>query len=164
MRCLICHGWDPGVVFDAGSKLCLNLKADLIRASIKALRKRSDLSRYTHALGKIVRLSQPDDVLRVEWQTNLRQLRALLYTSAYGTDRQRAKLLEIASNAQVVKAMRYALRQEREINGRDIEPSWIAVLYAEGSIASVREANRFNELLEPETQTVLRGYLGEATR
>jgi hypothetical protein len=68
------------------------------------------------------------------------------------------KLLEIADNAQVVSAMRYALRQEKEIRPKEIEPSWIAVLYAEGSKASVREADRYNAQLNPETQAALRIY------
>ena len=69
------------------------------------MRKRGDLSRHTHALGKIVRLSEPDEALRAEWQVNLRLLRALLYTSALGTKRQRMKLLEIAHNCEVVSAL-----------------------------------------------------------
>jgi hypothetical protein len=162
MRCLIWPGWYPGVAFDQGSRRCLNLTPGLIRSALGALGKRSDLSRYTHALTKIVRLSQPDDALKIEWRTNLRLLRALLYTSAWGTERQRAKLLEIARNSQVVAAMRHALRQELEIEPRHIEPSWIAVLYAEGSKASLRLANRHNALLKPDTQATLRTYLGQA--
>ena len=162
MRCLIWQGWDPSVAFDEGSKKCLNLKPDLIRESIKALRKRSDLSRYTRAVIKIILPSQDNDTLRAQWRKNLPQLRALLYTSAVGTDRQRAKLLEIARNEHVVRAMRYALRQEREIQPRSIEPTWIAVLYAEGSDASVREANRFNALLKPEFQVALLTYRNKA--
>jgi len=164
MRCLIWPGWDPSVAFDEGSKKLLDLSPDLIRKSIKTLRKRSSLSRYTHALSKIVRLSQPDDAIKVEWQTNLRHLRALLYTSAVGTDHQQATLLEIARNTQVVRAMRYALRQERKIRSRGIEPTWIAVLYAEGSNASVREADRFNVFLKPERQAVLRTYISKTIR
>lgn len=163
MRCLIWHGWDPSVAFDEGSKKCLKLSSHLIRESVAALRNRPELSRYTLALSKIVRLSNDDDHLRIEWRTNLPQLRALLYTSALGTARQRAKLLEIARNDQVVRAMRYALRQERDIDSRRIEPTWIAVLYAEGSEASLREANRFNVLLKPEMQAVLLSYRNAAT-
>ena len=74
------------------------------------------------------------------------------------------KLLEIAQNKQVVKAMRHALRQERNPNTRRIEPTWIAVLYAEGSDASVLEADRFNALLEPEIQVVLLAYLDESAK
>jgi hypothetical protein len=151
------------VAFDEGSKKCLKLKPHLIRESIEALGKRSDLSRYTLALSKIVRLSNDDDQLRIEWRTNVPQLRALLYTSAIGTARQRATLLEIARNKQVVSAMLYALQQEREIETRRIEPTWIAVLYAEGSEASVREADRFNVLLEPKLQAALLSYRNAAT-
>jgi hypothetical protein len=158
LQCLIWPGWNPSVAFYEGSRKCLNLKAKLVRESLVALQKRSGLSRYTHALCKIVRLSQPDDDLRAAWQLNLGLLRAVFYTSAWGTKRQRMKLLEIAQNAQVVGAMRYALRQEKEIRPREIEPSWIAVLYAEGSKASVREADRYNTLLDPETQATLRTY------
>jgi hypothetical protein len=158
LRCLIWPGWNPTVAFYEGSRKCLNLKADLVRDSLKALQKRADLSRYTHALGKIVRLSQPDEHLRAEWRLNLPLLRALFYTSPSGTKRQQIKLLEIAHNARVVSAMRYALRQEKEIQPREIEPSWIAVLYAEGSKASVQAAERYNSLLKPETQATLRTY------
>lgn len=161
MRCLIWHGWDPSVAFDEGSKKCLNLNPHLIRESVEALRNRSDLSRYTVALSNIVRLSGDDDQIRIEWRTNLTQLRALLHTSALGTARQRATLLEIARNEQVVRAMRCALRQERDIESRRIEPTWIAVLYAEGSEASVREADRFNVLLKPEMQAALLSYRGK---
>ena len=96
MRCLIWPGWDPWVAFDQGSRKCLNLGPVLIRDSIRNLRKMKNLSRYTYALCKIVRLSQPDDVIKQEWRTNLRLLRALLYTPAVGTDLQKVKLLEIA--------------------------------------------------------------------
>jgi hypothetical protein len=164
VRCLIWNGWDPFVAFDEGSKRCLNLKPHLIRESVRALRNRSDLSRYTHALSKVVRLSDDDDVLSVAWRANLSELRSLLHTSASGTDRQRAKLLGIARNKEVVGAMRYALRQEREIESREIEPAWIAVLYADGSAASVREANRFSALLKPETRAALLSYHGRAGR
>lgn len=159
IRCLIWEGWDPGVAFDQGSRNFLNLGPALIRDSIRMLRKKKKLSRYTYALCKIVRLSQPDDVLKQEWRTNFRLLRALLYTPAVGTDLQKEKLLEIARNNQVVKAMRYALGQERKINRDKIEAGWIAVLYEEGSSASVREANRFNKYHDPETQNVLRTCL-----
>lgn len=160
IQCLICPGWNPFVVFDAGSKYCLNLKPELIRESIAALRKHPELSRYTHALTRIVRTSSSDKVLKHEWQQNLRHLRALGYTSAFGTDRQREKLFEISQNQQVVKAMRYALKQEVKIKEGGIEASWIAVLYANGSSASVKEANRFSRLLDPEMQERLRGYTG----
>ena len=36
LRCLIWPGWNPSVAFDAGSRKCLNLKANLIRESLKA--------------------------------------------------------------------------------------------------------------------------------
>ena len=120
----------------------MSLKPGLIRESISALSKRADLSRYTRALMKIVRLSNSDDNLKREWQRNLRQLRALAYTSAKGTGRQREKLFEISRNKQVVNAMRYALSQEIDISIRGIEPSWIAVLYADGSRASIMETTR----------------------
>jgi hypothetical protein len=161
-NCIIWPRWDPSVAFDEGSKDCLSLKPDLIRDSIRALKKRNDLSRYTLALTKIVRLSDPDDKIKVEWQKNLRHLRALLYTSPVGTERQRAKLIEIARNDQVVKAMRYALRQEKNINPRKIEPTWIAVLFAEGSKASIQQANRYYTLLKGDWLTNLRSYLYEA--
>ena len=160
IECIICPGWNPGVVFDAGSRYCLNLKSGLIRESITALRKHPDLSRYTHALTRIVRTSSSDEVLKREWQQNLRHLRALYYTSACGTDRQREKLIEISQNKQVVKAMRHALKKEKKIATGGIEASWIAVLFADGSRASVIEANRFNRLLDPELQERLRGYAG----
>lgn len=162
MQCLIWPGWDPFVAFDDGSKHCLNLKPALIRESINSLRKRSDLSRYTLALTRIVRLSLPDDVLKIEWQSNLKQLRALMSTSASGTNRQRARLVEIAGNARLVAAMRFALKHEKVVETNRIEPTWIAVLYAEGSEASVREADRFNAHLDGDTQCALRTYLGEA--
>jgi hypothetical protein len=158
IRCLIRPGWDPFVAFDEGSKQCLKLNAPLIREALKSLRMRAGLCRYTRALQKIVRVSSDDETLRNEWRANLPQLRALLYTSAFGTDRQRRKLLEIACNKQLTGAMRYALKQEQIIEPRRIEPTWIAVLYAEGSIASVREADRFNSLLDAETQSGLRKY------
>lgn len=164
MQCLFWIGWDPSIAFDAESKQCLNLKPHLIRESIKALRERSDLSRYTHALSKIVELTDDDDVLRVEWKKNLPQLRALMFTSARGTDHQRLKLMEIARNKQIVKAMQHALRQESMPDPRKIEPSWIAVLYADGQKASILEADRFNTLLEPKIQVDLRGYRDEAAK
>lgn len=164
MQCLFWIGWDPSVAFDAGSKWCLNLKPHLIRESIRSLQERSDLSRYTYALSKIVEVTSDDDALRGEWKRNLSQLRSLLSTSATGTDRQRLKLLEIAKNKQVVKAMRHALQQERNPNTKRIEPSWIAVLYAEGSDASILEADRFNALLEPKIQVALRAYHDESAK
>lgn len=164
IRCLIWRGWDAGVAFDEGSRRCLKLKPQLIRESVDALSKRSDLSRYTLALSKLIRLSNDDDQLRIEWQTNLPQLRALLYTSPIGRAPQRAKLLQIAGNQQVVSAMRYALQQEGQVEPKKIEPTWIAVLYAEGSEGSVREADRFNALLEPKLQAALRSYRDAATQ
>jgi len=161
IQCLICAGWEPSVVFDTGSKYCLNLKPGLIRESIGALRKHPGLSRYTHALTRIVRTSSSDEELKREWQQNLRLLRALFYTSAFGTDRQREKLIEISHNKQVVKAMRYALKKETTIRKGGIEASWIAVLFADGSRTSVKEANRFNCLLDPDMQEWLRGYVGK---
>ena len=162
LSCIIWPGWDPAVAFDEGSKDCISLKPDLIRDSIRALKKRTDLSRYTLALTKIVRLSDPDDIIKAEWQKNLRHLRALLYTSPVGTERQRAKLIEISRNDQVVKAMRYALRREKTINPKRIEPTWIAVLFAEGSKASIQQANRFYKLLKDDGLTYLRSYLEES--
>ncbi|HSH96411.1 MAG TPA: hypothetical protein VK968_19845 [Roseimicrobium sp.] len=163
MRCIIWPGWHANVAFTEGSKSCLNLKPSLIRPALAALSRRHDLGRYTHALCKIVRTSQPDEALQDEWRTNLPLLRALLYTSPVGTERQREKLLDIARNARVISAMRHALRKEITIDPRTVEPSWIAVLYAEHSKASVREADRFNTLLRPEMQTTLRAYLGDLT-
>ena len=158
IQCLICPGWHPVVVFDSGSRYCSNLKPELIRESIVALRKHPDLSRYTHALTRIIRISSSDEELKHEWQQNLRHLRALTYTSAWGTDQQREKLIEISQNKQVVKAMRYALRKENKIKKESIEGNWIAVLIADGSKASIKEANRFIRLLDPETQEWLKGY------
>ncbi len=162
MQCLFRVGWDPYVVFDVGSKQCLNLKPHLIREVVTVLRERSDLSRYTYALSEIVELADNDDALRVEWKKNLTQLRALMFTSAIGTERQRAQLFEIARNKQVVKAMQHALRQEGNPNPKKVEPSWIAVLYAEGTSESIPIADRFNALLAPKTQAVLLGYRDEA--
>jgi len=162
LQCLIWVGWDPSVAFDLGSKRCLNLKPNLIRESIEALRDRSDLSRYTYALTKIVDLTQADAELRTEWKSNLSQLRALMATSAIGTDRQRMRLLEIARNKRVVAAMRHALEQERDPNPKKVEPSWVAVLYADGTDASIAEADRFNMLLRPDTQAALLRYRHEA--
>lgn len=162
LQCLIWVGWDPNVSFDLGSKRCLNLKPNLIRESIKALRDRADLSRYTYALTKIVDLTQADEALRAEWKSNLPQLRALMATSAIGTDCQRMRLLEIARNKRVVEAMRHALRQEPDPNPKKVEPSWVAVLYADGTNASIAEADRFNVLLRPETQAALHRYRHDA--
>ena len=162
MQCLFLAGWDPYVAFDVGSKQCLHLRPHLIRELVAALRERSDLSRYTHALSEIVELAESDDALRVEWRRNLTQLRALMSTSAVGTERQRAKLVEIARNKQVVKAMQHALRQEVNPNPKKVEPSWIAVLYAEGTSESILMADRFNSLLAPKTQAVLVGYRDKA--
>lgn len=161
IRCIIWKGWDQWAAFDAGSKLLLSAKPQLVRESISALQERSDLTRYTHALTRIVDLSDDDEALRASWKHNLTQLRALLFTSAIGTSRQRAKLLEIAQNKQVVNAMRYALGQEREPELRRIEPTWIAVLYAEGFSLSKHEADRFNAHLPPELQALLLGYYQE---
>lgn len=162
MQCLFWAGWDPSVAFDAGAKQCLNLKPHLIRESIKVLLERSDLSRYTYALSKIVELTDDDDALRAKWKENLAQLRVLMFTSAVGTDRQRAKLMKIARNKQVVRAMRHALQQENDPNPRKVEPTWIAVLYADGTNASIQEADRFNALLDPKIQAALLSYRDEA--
>ncbi|NML47278.1 hypothetical protein HHL11_26255 [Ramlibacter sp. G-1-2-2] len=72
------------------------------------------------------------------------------------------KLLEIARNKTVVKAMQHALQQELLPDPRKVEPSWLAVLYADGTEASILEANRFNALLDPKTQAVVLGYRDEA--
>jgi hypothetical protein len=165
LQCLIIWiGRPPVIAFYEGSRECLNLSAKLIKGSIRALRKRTDLSRYTHALSRAIRVSQPDAVVAAEWRTNLRHLRALYYTSPTGSDRQRSKLLEIARNKLVVGAMRHALRQERVIRTRGIEPTWIAVLYAEGSKSSVEQADRFNALLDAKLQNDLRTYLTQAAK
>ena len=150
IQCLICPGWNPGVVFYYGSKHCLNLKPDLVRNSITELSKHPGLSRYTYALTKIVRMSSSDEDIKREWKQNLPLLRALYYTSAFGTARQRAKLIEVSQNKQLVKAMRYALKQETKIEDKNIEGSWIAVLFAEGSKASVNIANRCILHIDPE--------------
>lgn len=162
IRCIIWADWDPSAAFDSGSKNLVGIKPQLIRDSLRLLRERPDLSRYTHALTRIVELADDDDALRESWKRNLSHLRALLYTSPIGTERQRSKLSEVAQNQQVVSAMRYALGQEAEPVPRRIEPTWIAVLYAEGSDACVREADRFNALLEPGLGARLREYKAKA--
>jgi hypothetical protein len=158
IRCIIWSGWDRRVSFMQGCKLLLGLKPDLIRESIRLLEQRPDLTSYTHALTKLVDLSTDDGVLLASWKTNLPHLRALLVTSPRGTALQRSKLLEISQNRQVVDALRFALQQNVDPIGRDVEPAWIAVLYAEGSEESVREADRFNRLCNPDTRTQMLTY------
>lgn len=89
IRCIIWADWDPSAAFDSGSKNLVGIKPQLIRDSLRMLRERPDLSRYTHALTRIVELSDDDDALRESWKRNLSHLRALLSASPVGTERQR---------------------------------------------------------------------------
>ena len=162
LRCLIWEGWHPSCSFVEGSRHCETIKAPLIRQAIRKLRAKRGLYRYHQALGLAIRLSGTDATVESDWRTALKLLRILEHASPIGTPRQRLLLLEVARNGRVVQAMRRALKTERRIRRRSIEPTWIAVLYAEGSAASVAVADRFNAHLSLERQNQMRGYLPEA--
>jgi hypothetical protein len=135
---LIRPGWDPSSAFYDGSKVYRGLNAKLIRETVTELRARQALPRDVHALIEAVDLNADDNELRKNWQDAIRGLRVLLYASPKGTARQRNLLLDVARNPRVVAAMQVALE-----SGHKPDPTWIAVLIAEGSAKSQSIVDRF---------------------
>jgi hypothetical protein len=125
---LIWKGWNAEIAFYEGSRVCRRLDAELIRGAVVALRKRRALSIDIRALIAAVEPSDPDEVLRRDWQDAIDGLRVLFHASPAGTSRQRQLLLGVARNRKLIAAMRVA-----SMPAQSIDPTWMAVLIAEGS-------------------------------
>lgn len=87
--CLIRKGWDPGIVFFEGSRMCRRLDAQLIRDVVAELRKVRSPPRDVRALTEAVDPHDRDDELMRNWQTAIDGLRVLFHASPIGTPRER---------------------------------------------------------------------------
>jgi hypothetical protein len=158
--CLIREGWDPGLVFFEGSRACRRLAAGLIRESLVELRKRPSLPRAVHALVEAVDPCESDDDVTSRWQSAIDGLRVLLHASPKGSARERGLLLDVARDPRLVAAMRAAV-----VATGETEPTWTAVLIAEGSPESSAVVDRFRDHyarypgLMQQLETTFRGAL-----
>jgi hypothetical protein len=125
---LIWKRWEPRIAFYEGSTACRRLDAKLIRGTISALRKRRSLPRDVRALVEAVDPGDADDDLTRAWRDGIDGLRVLFHASPKGTTRERSLLLDVARNRKLVAAMRTASTRES-----DVDPTWMAVLIADGS-------------------------------
>lgn len=162
VRCLNGNVMDPSIAFYEGSKFCRKITAELIRSTITSLSEKHDAPRYTLALIYSITTEVADEELQENWRRNIDDLRVLYGTSPNGTTKQAEKLISVGRNTQLVRGMCKALKTEIEIDRRAIEPTWLAVLYAEGSEQSVAEFKRIVNLLKPETIKYLEKYRGKA--
>jgi hypothetical protein len=137
---LIWKDWEPSVAFYEGSRECRRLDAQLIRGVVAALRKRRALPLDARALVEAVDPAVADDELKRDWQAAIDGLRVLYHASPKGTSRQRELLLDVARNRKLVAAMRVA-----STVASDLDPTWMAVLIAEGSPKSRAVAARFRK-------------------
>jgi hypothetical protein len=140
IECLLREGWHPAVVFFEGSRTCRRLEAGLIRESVDELRKRPSLPRDVGALVETVELRERDDEVEGRWQGSIDGLRTLYHASPKGSARERKLLLDVARDRRLVAAMRAAVTATGEI-----EPTWMAVLIAEGSPESQAVVDRFRD-------------------
>jgi hypothetical protein len=138
--CLVWKGWNPGIAFYEGSRVCRRLDAKLIRETVAELRGLQALSRDVHALVEAVDLRVGDDELCKDWRDAIDGLRVLFHASPIGTARERNLLLNVARNPRVVSAMQVALKSEHRV-----DPTWMAVLIAEGSTKSQSIVDRFRK-------------------
>lgn len=162
IRCLNGIVMDPSIAFYEGSKFCRSITAELIKSTISALSEKLGVPRYTLALVYSIDTEKSDEELQENWRRNIEDLRVLYGTSPKGTARQAEKLISVGRNTQLVRGMCKALKSEIEIDRRAIEPTWLAVLYAEGSEQSVAEFKRIANFLKPETIAYLERYSGKA--
>lgn len=162
IRCLNGVVMDPSIAFYEGSKFCRNISAELIKSTINSLSEKLDVPRYTLALMYSIDAEESDEELQENWRSNIDDLRVLYGTSPKGTARQAEKLINVGRNTRLVRGMCKALKSEIEIDRRAIEPTWLAVLYAEGSEQSVAEFKRIVNFLKPETVAYLERYSGKA--
>ncbi len=132
--------WDPSVVFYEGSRDCRKLDAELIRRSLPLLGKTRWAGKDVRALVAAVEGLGDDEAIVATWGRAIDALRTLYGTSPIGTDREREKLIAIARDEVVVRAMHVAVAEVKEA-----DPSWTAVFSAHGSRKSkaiVREQMR----------------------
>jgi len=107
-------------------------------------------------------MADADDTLEREWREAIDHLRVLADASPIGTSRQRGLLVGVARNKRLVRAMRSPLKTEPEI-----DPTWMAVLIAEGSPASSATVRRYRRTYLPKYAELLqkletfRGALNE---
>ncbi len=134
---LVREGWNASVIFYEYSRKCRDIGADLIRRSLPLLRKEAQFGQELRVLVGVIDADQPDEVVEGCWTSSIDALRSLYRTSPIGTEREREVLLGIARNPMVVKAMIGAVQSEP-----DADPSWLAVLSAEGSPAALAIVER----------------------
>jgi hypothetical protein len=111
-----------------------------------------------HALVKAVDPNVADHQLEMDWQTAIDGLRTLARTSPKGTSRERNLLLDVAQNRKLVLGMQAAMT-----SAADIDPTWMAVFFAEGSPKSRSIADRYREKYAtryPELLRQLEGFSG----
>jgi hypothetical protein len=127
--CLIWDGWNSSIAFYEGAKDCRNLSASLIRDSLRLLRDHTAAGKDVRALVEAVRVDAVEDAIQESWKVAIDALRSLFHTSPIGTQRERDRLISIARDEQLVKAMIAAASTET-----NVDPSWLAVFSAHGSL------------------------------
>ncbi len=154
---LIRKEWDPSTVFYDGAKDCRTIDAALIRDSQPLLRSHPAGGKDVRALVEAVSTAEPDEVVEAAWRAAIDALRALQRTSPKGTPRERKLLLGIARHRTVVRAMIVAAASEP-----DLDPSWLAVLSAEGSPESLALVRRHAAGLAkyPDLDAAIRSFEG----
>lgn len=153
---LIREGWNQSVAFYHMAKDGRNLKAALIRGALPLLRDHPEAGKDVRTLVHAVTPEEPDEVVEAQWRSTFDALRALFRTSPIGSQRERETLLSIARDKNIVRAMVAAAVAEPKI-----DPSWIAVLSAEGSKESSAIVQReLAKLSRPALVAALRSFEG----
>jgi hypothetical protein len=159
--CLIWKRWHPAIAFYNGSKACRRIGSDLIQRTVAALRKRRALPAEVRVLVATIDQAGSNEAIERSWRDAIDALRILHHASPIGTHRERRLLIEVAGNRQFVAGMRLACK-----DSRDIPPTWLAVLIAEGSpesAAIVKKARRLYET-DPRWLRALDAFRGAASR
>jgi hypothetical protein len=150
----------PSIAFYEGSKFCRQIGADLIRAAIKNLKDSGQCPRYTLALINSIDVAASDEAVQEQWRRNIDDLRILYHASPVGMKREKDLLISVSRNKSLIKAMVSALDAEKGVDDRAIEPTWLAVMCAEGSPESLAKVELLKPYLNPRMAKALDAFQG----